>query len=259
MPRLCPEGRTPEFAIVRSARISFNSGIKDPATDEKLLRYLYKNKHTSPFESVKFTFHIRCPKFVSIQLIRHRTANVNEFSQRYAKIKDNAFYHPSAVPNGIRLGSTTNKQGSTVLQDEEKLHNLQEEIKRAEALCDEMFATYQKLVNLGLAKEIARFCLPGAAYTELYFTMDLHNLLNFLRLRMDKTHAQLETVVIADAICELITPLVPTVMAAYHDYTLDSITLSAKEIEALCNKKPLESESRSDQEEFKEKLSRLGL
>ena len=259
MPRLHPSNHTMEYAIAECARTSYGNGSKDLASDVKLIRYLYKNQHTSPFESVKFKFYIRCPKFVAIHLLRHRTANFNEFSQRYAKIKDDAFYHPSAVANGIRVASTLNKQGSTPIDDTAKQAALLEEVKKAERLCDELFVSYNKLIGMGLAKEIARFCLPEAVYTELYFTMDLHNLLRFLRLRMDADHAQYETVVYARAIHDLIAPLVPNVLEAFREYTLSAMTLSVKEISALRDGTGLVSESKSDQDEFAKKLDRLGV
>lgn len=206
MPRLVPVGRTPEFAVVRSARVSYGLGLKSIEEDKKLLRYLIKNQHTSPLESVKFTFHIRAPLFVAVHFLRHRTANINMFSARYAEVpgEDN-YYHISQNP--LRLQSKTNKQAGDVVSDDSALL---EAVKETEDLLDKVFSQYHKLVDLGLAKELARFCLPEARYTEFYFTMDLNNLLKFLRLR-DDSHAQLETQIYARAMKDLIRPLLPTV------------------------------------------------
>jgi thymidylate synthase (FAD) len=269
MPRLTAEDGTIEYAIVQCARISYGMGLKDTQSDRNLLRYMYKNKHTSPFESVKFKFHIKCPKFVSMQILRHRTANVNEFSQRYAELPKNEnnqydYYHPTntnqTVPGGtIRMPSNINKQSSTVIEDQNKLELIQKELKNTEELLDQVLIQYKKLIDLGLAKEIARFCLPEAIYTELYWTMDLHNLLHFLQLRMDH-HAQAETYVFAKAMFDLIKPLVPTVISCFEEYSLESMSLSKGEIQAIKNKKlELESTSKSNQSDYKQKLNQLGL
>jgi len=208
MPRLVPQGRTIESAIVRSARVSFGQGLKTPEEDARLVRYLIKNSHTSPLESVKFSFHIRCPLFVAVHLIRHRTANVNMFSQRYAE-SDDSYMHPSQIEKGIRAPSKTNKQaGDTEITNGEVIRLIED----TEALLDQIFVNYHKLLEAGVAKEVARFCLPQATYTELYYTMDLNNLLKFLRLR-DDTHTQHETRVFAHAMKELIRPLLPVVFA----------------------------------------------
>lgn len=207
MPRLVKRSHLLEEAIVRSARTSFGSGLKTPREDKRLVKYLVANNHTSPLESVKFSFTIRCPKFVAIQLIRHRTANINEFSQRYAEIEDDLYHHPSKAPNGIRLQDTKNKQGSTLGEIEE---NIARKMLETEALVDKVLSNYHDLISLGVAKEVARFCLPIATYTDLCYTMDLNNLVKFLRLRLDH-HAQYETRVVAQAMYDLVKPLCPTV------------------------------------------------
>jgi thymidylate synthase (FAD) len=269
MPRLSSEDGSIEYAIVQCARISYGMGLKDTQSDRNLLRYMYKNKHTSPFESVKFKFHIKCPKFVSMQILRHRTANVNEFSQRYAELPKNEnnqydYYHPTNktqnVPGGtIRMPSSVNKQSSISIEDEKKKELIEKELQRTEEMMDQVLTQYKKLIDLGLAKEIARYCLPEAIYTELYWTMDLHNLLHFLQLRMDH-HAQAETYVFAKAIFDLIRPLVPTVIECFQEFSLESMSLSRCEIQAIKNKKlELESTSKSNQTDYKKKLNQLGL
>ena len=222
-PRLCPQGRTPEFAIVRNARISYGLGLKSISEDIKLIRYLVKNQHTSPLEGIQITYHLRVPKFVSIQILRHRTGKYNEFSQRYSEIKDDSFFHPSKVQDGIRLapktkkekepsGEKVNKQGSDIPEGTVS-KELCSEIQNTEELIDQLFQSYHKMIQLGLAKEVARFCLPMATYTEIYMTMDLNNLIKFFKLRCD-SHSQLEIQTVANAMRELILPLVPITLEA---------------------------------------------
>lgn len=258
MPRIIPKDRTMEVSIVKSARISYASGLKDKTTDDNLVRYLMRNRHTSPLESVKFTFHIRAPKFVIIHLLRHRTANVNEFSQRYSTIRENSFYHPSKVEDGIRLQSKTNKQGS--VSQQEVNPEITTAMEETEHLLDEIYSCYQKLVKLGVSKEIARFCLPTALYSELYYTMDLNNLLKFLSLRMDADHAQKETVIYAEAMYNLVRPLLPVVMDAFDNFTFSNLILSRDEVAAIKAGSPdLPTSSESEKREFHQKLAALGL
>ena len=266
MPRMVPKGRTMETAIVKSARISYGQGLKDQKADDNLIRYLVRNYHTSPLESAKFTFHIRAPKFVAIQLIRHRTANINEFSQRYSKINENAYYHPSQMTeeqvhgSGIRLQSATNKQGSSFEGvEEEKRKAIEDELKRTEEDLDKMYEHYTRLVELGLVKEVSRFCLPTAMYTELYYTMDLNNLMKFLALRMDE-HAQPEIIVFARAMYDLIKDLVPVALETFINHRIESMTFSKAEIEAIQNRQSeLKTTSISEKKEYRDKLKLLGL
>lgn len=261
MPRLIPPDRTLEVAIVQSARISTGNGLKDKTADDNLVRYLYRESHTSPFESVKFTFHIRCPIFVRTQLIRHRTANINEFSQRYSVIKDSSYYSPLESEGfGLRIQSRQNKQSSSSLDSGETRDALTEKCQQAEEHVEALFAMYEELIKLGMARETARAYLPVATYTELYFTMDLHNLLKFLRLRMD-SHTQAETRVFAQAMHDLILPLVPVALDCFHRYSLGSLTLSAHEIEAISQRKrKLEGTvSESEKRGYEAKLARLNL
>lgn len=259
MPRFVPVGRTMEFSVIQSARISTGLGLKDKLTDDNLLRYLYRKYHTSPFESVKFTFHIKCPKLVSNQLIRHRTANINEKSQRYSVVDEPLYYSPLDEDGaGLRVQSKTNKQSSEL--DANRRDAFVEECVKADEHVEAIFDIYYKLIEMGMARETARAYLPVGTYTELYFTMDLHNLMKFLRLRMD-SHAQAETRVFARAMHDLIKPLVPLALECFRCYTLESITLSAHEIAAIRNrKKELEGvTSKSEQLEYQEKLQLLGL
>lgn len=245
MPRLVPEGYTPEFAIVQSARVSYGLGLKTPKEDNALIRYLVRNRHTSPLESVKFRFHIRAPRAIVTQILRHRTGSYNEFSQRYAEVPEGAFYRPSSltgteqgapVGGGSRLQSSTNKQGS---ESGEVSEQIRTEMGRIEGLLDEVFKGYTQLVHLGLAKEIARFYLPLGTYSELYMTMDLHNLLKFLELRAD-SHAQAEIVVYAKAIIDLIRPLVPVTLETFWATNVEGVRLSRDELGAFKEGRDLE-------------------
>jgi thymidylate synthase (FAD) len=265
-PRIVPEGRTPEVAIVQAARVSTGAGIKSPQEDTALINRLYRSQHTSPFESVKFVFRIRAPMFVRTHFIRHRMANVNEFSQRYAEIEDDAFYHPSQCPElwmsgeTLRVQSGVDKQASifdklgAVIQTE----TISSAFRHAEALCDAQFVAYHDLIKLGVPRELARFCLPNATYTDFYFTMDLNNLLKFLGLRNDPDHAQSETVLYAQAMETLITPLVPSVMKTFLNWRRNALVLSGTEVEAIADGSyTLKTSSVGLQAEFKKKVARL--
>lgn len=268
MPRIVPHGRTPEVAIVQAARVSTGAGIKSPQEDAALINRLYRSRHTSPFESVKFVFRIRAPMFVRTHFIRHRMANVNEFSQRYAEIDDDSFYRPSRCPdqwlsNGkIRTQSSVDKQSSTfdAHSDDERSETIKKEFEYAEGLCEDLFRVYHRLIEMGVPRELSRFCLPNATYTDFYFTMDLNNLLKFLALRNDPAHAQSETVLYAQAMETLITPLIPTVMKTFLNWNRNAITLSSTEAEVIADGScKLKTKSVGLQDEFKKKIQRLGL
>ncbi|MFM9996149.1 MAG: FAD-dependent thymidylate synthase, partial [Phycisphaerales bacterium] len=203
MPRLVPRGQTADAAIVQAARVSYGQGTKKVNEDRGLIRYLLRHRHTTPFEMVEFKFHHVMPIFVARQWIRHRTANVNEYSARYSVVKDR-FYRPSV--EGVRQQSKTNRQGgegpADVSTAEDFLRYL-EETERAQ------YAGYEKALEGGIARELARIGLPLSVYTEWYWKIDLHNLLHFLSLRMDP-HAQQEIRDYANAMFALIQPIVPT-------------------------------------------------
>ena len=259
-PRMIPKDRTLEFAIVRAARTSFGLGLKSKKEDDALVHYLITNSHTSPLEFVDFTFHIKCPKFVAIQLLRHRTAKINEFSQRYAEVEEDDFFYPSAPDmeiQGIRLANKEgNKQGSTSSEKvDDKIKDL---ISEAEGNCQIMFGNYHDLIQLGVAKEVSRFCLPMATYTKLYYKMDLNNLFKFLKLRMDRDHAQAEIVVYADAMFKLIQHLVPVACQSFINTHLESVNLTKEESEAIKNRELPKFSSRN-MTIFMKKIERLGL
>ena len=213
--------------IVQSARVSYGEGTKSYREDKGLIDYLLRNDHTSPFEQVSFTFHIKMPIVVARQWIRHRTAKVNEISGRYS-VMENDFYVPAA--EDIALQSDDNKQGR---QNEPVSAELAKEIQ--DIISEEqerVYETYTKLLDMGLAREIARINLPLSLYTEWYWTMDLHNLFHFLRLRMD-AHAQKEIRVYADAIFEIVKKITPMAAEAFEKHLLTGVALSGSELEAV--------------------------
>ena len=224
MPRLLPEGSTCDAAVVQAARVSYGAGTKTPSDDATLINYLMRNRHTSVFEMVEFKFHFKMPLFIIRQFFRHRTASINEYSGRYSILLDE-FHHP----NTVRVQSTKNKQGSEGVATDVAAIEFEAYLKESEAL-------YNRYIHLvqdhNVAREQARIGLPVSLYSEFYWKIDLHNLLHLLSLRLDH-HAQEEIRVYAQAISKLITPLVPTVMAAFKKYRLDAISLSADEIETI--------------------------
>ena len=211
-------------AIVQAARVSYGKGTKSINEDRSLIRYLMRHRHTSPFEMVEFKFHVKLPIFVARQWIRHRTANVNEYSGRYSEMKDE-FYIPDIEQ--IRPQSMLNKQGrsSDVLPE-----NISKDIiSRLESTQKELFKEYSELLDIDLARELARINLPLSNYTEWYWKIDLHNLFHFLRLRLD-SHAQYEIRVYGEVIAEIIRLIVPLAFEAFEDYVLNSEFFSAQEL-----------------------------
>lgn len=213
--------------IVQSARVSYGSGTKTYRQDRGLIHYLIKNWHTSPFEQVVLTFHCKMPIFVARQWVRHRTARLNEISGRYSVMKDE-FYVPE--PEHIRPQSTDNKQGRS---EERFTPEVEEEVVR---LFDEeqkgIYANYQKLLDLNVARELARNNLPLSMYTEWYWQIDLHNLFHFLRLRLD-AHAQYEIRAYAEAMAQCAKAVAPIAYEAFEEHVLGSVAFSRKECEAL--------------------------
>ena len=213
--------------IVQSARVSYGSGTKSYRQDRGLIHYLMKHWHTSPFEQVQLTFHTKMPIFVARQWVRHRTARLNEISGRYSVMKDE-FYVPD--PENIRPQSTDNKQGRS---DERFSPDQEQEI--IGLFADEqksIYSNYEKLLELNVARELARNNLPLSLYTEWYWQIDLHNLFHFLRLRMDP-HAQYEIRVYAEAMAECARAVAPIAYEAFEEHILGSVNFSRAECEAL--------------------------
>lgn len=225
-------------AIVQAARVSYGKGTKTARNDRGLLRYLLRHRHTTPFEMCEMKFHVKLPIFVARQWIRHRTANVNEYSARYS-ILDKEFYIPS--PDHLAAQSTSNRQGrDQVLGAEESARVL--DLLRRDAM--QTYDTYEYLLNDDgsgsprdedrsmLARELARMNLPVNYYTQWYWKIDLHNLLHFLALRMD-SHAQYEIQVYGEVIGEMVKKWVPTVWEAFMDYRVGGAFFSRSEIELI--------------------------
>lgn len=252
MPRLIPEGQTADQAIVQAARVSYGQGTKKVNEDRGLIRYLLRHRHTTPFEMVEFKFHCAMPIFIARQWIRHRTANVNEYSGRYSVMPDR-FYRPSA--EDVRAQSTSNRQGGDAPVDVGTAEDFVAYLEKAEAL----YADYEKLNERGLARELGRIGLPLSMYTEWYWKIDLHNLMHFLALRMD-SHAQKEIQDFGFAMYNLVADIVPVTMEAFIDYNLDSMRLTRLEIDAIKNgAADLDSTNKREQREWAEKRARLGL
>jgi thymidylate synthase (FAD) len=251
MPRFVPKGKTGDAAIIQAARTSYGQGTRQVSEDTGLIRYLARHRHTTPFEMVEFKFHHIMPIFVARQWIRHRTANVNEYSARYSVVKDR-FYRPEA--GTLRLQGQQNKQGGTELADPMTAQEFDAFLEKAEGL----YGDYQKFIDKGVSRELARIALPFSLYTEWYWKIDLHNLLHFLGLRMD-AHAQQEIRDYANAMYALIQPIVPIACDAFVDYHYESVTLSKLEIKALRTGQPLETKNKREIQEWEDKKKEIGL
>ena len=223
-----------DSAIVQAARVSYGRGTRTRSDDRSLIRYLMSHRHTSPFEMCEIKLHIKLPIFVARQWIRHRTANVNEYSARYS-ILDREFYIPE--PDAIRQQAEYNKQGRGALIPTEEARRVQL-LLRSDA--ERAYRHYEELLNEshdehsegsdrgGLARELARMNLSLNFYTQWYWKIDLHNLLHFLALRSD-IHAQLEMRLYAREILDRIVKVwVPMTYEAFQDYRVGSQTLSAQ-------------------------------
>lgn len=255
MPRHVPIGRTPDFAIIRNARVSTGQGLKDVAQDRMLLRYLYINQHSTPFESVVITLHLRLPRCIATHFHRHRTASINEFSQRYAEVDEDSFFHPSRVEGSLRQQNKFNHQGSDVELDDPSIREL---VITMEEKVSSLFQDYQKLISLGVGKEVARSFLPLSTYTEMYYTMNLRNLLHFLELRYDP-HTQKETRDYAEAIYKILQVVVPETLALFDEITREGVHLSRREITAIHDNTNIEGSSLSEKWAFSEKKKRLNV
>lgn len=200
-----------DLSIVRAARVSYDAAWRtgeDTNSDTRLIKYLWKNRHTTPFEAVTFTFEVKAPIFVLRQWHRHRTWSYNELSARYKELPDE-FYVPELEVIGEQ--ATNNKQGR---QESDK--DRKQEIKQYRYYAALAFNEYAILLKKGWPRELARCVLPLSTYSHMFATVNLLNLLKFLTLRCD-THAQYEIRMYANAIKELITPIVPITMEAYDE------------------------------------------
>ena len=207
--------------VENSARISYGEGTRKVNQTRNLIRYLMRHKHTSPFEMCEVKFHLKLPIFIMRQLVRHRTANLNEYSGRYS-VMSNEFY----LPEGDYLAkqSTTNSQGRGEVLEQQGL--LQFEFNR---IYDGASMAYQVLLEHDLSREVARALLPVANYTECIWKIDLHNFFHFVKLRSD-SHAQREIRDYADAMYELVKPNFPLCCEAFEDYMQGATTFSKQEM-----------------------------
>lgn len=201
--------------ILEAARVSYRSQGKGEEQDKKLLGYLFRNKHTSPFEMCKITFNIKMPIFVMRQFIRHRMQNVNEVSARYTELP-NEFY----IPKAWRPQDTKNKQGSVQTEDWNPMvtaHTIETTAtNHFKDCCESAYETYKAMLEAGIAREMARMVLPVNIYTEFYTTWDLNNLLKFFFLR-DDPHAQWEHQQFALAMKQITAQLFPWTMEIYEN------------------------------------------
>ena len=219
-----------DAAICQAARVSYGTGTKSVQNDEGLIRYLMRHWHSTPFEMCEVKFHVKLPVFVARQWIRHRTANVNEYSGRYS-ILDREFYIPE--PGHLAAQSALNHQGrGEVLEGAEAQRVL--DLLREDAM--RSYDSYEAMLSQdgqkGLARELARMNLPANIYTQWYWKVDLHNLLHFLRLRAD-SHAQYEIRAYAETMCAIAQDWVPAAYGAFRDYRMNAVSLSAQGAEAL--------------------------
>ena len=218
-------------AIVQSARVSYGKGTSKVSQDRGLIRYLMRHRHTTPFEMVEFKFHCKMPIFVARQWVRHRTANINEYSLRYSEARDE-FYFPD--PDHIEFQSALNKQGRMGEVGEDLKKKVQAYFKE---ISDRSFEIYCELNEAGVARELARAILPVNLYTEWYWKNDLHNLLHFIGLRSDG-HAQYEIRVFSDAMATYVKQVAPFAWEAYQDYVVNGMRFSKIEQSILERKLP---------------------
>jgi thymidylate synthase (FAD) len=227
-----------DAAIVQAARVSYGRGTRRVSEDAGLIRYLMRHRHSTPFEMCEIKFHVKLPIFVARQWIRHRTANVNEYSARYS-VLDREFYIPA--PAQLAAQSDVNRQGrGAVLEGDEAaevLALLRDDAARcydhyAHMLNEDAQGNAADPQRLGLARELARMNLTLNTYTQWYWKTDLHNLLHFCALRAD-AHAQYEIRVYADAIIDVMKAWVPAAYQAFRDYRLGAVTFSAQMVDVL--------------------------
>ena len=221
-----------DAAVVQAARVSYGKGTKKVSDDAGLINYLLRHRHTTPFEMCEIKFHIKVPIFIARQWIRHRTANINEYSARYS-VLDREFYIPSL--DQLASQSTQNHQGRGDVLDGAEANEVLQILK------EDSIRNYDHYVEMlnedpdgnkidedrnGLARELARMNLTLNAYTQWYWKIDLHNLLHFLSLRAD-AHAQYEIRVYADAMLETVKRWVPITYEAFQQYRVGGVNLSA--------------------------------
>lgn len=205
-----------DIAVVQAARVSFGGGSKGEEADRKLISFLMKNGHETPFEHSVFKFHVKAPIFVTRQWVRHRIASYNEISLRYVEYPEDEFY----VPQELRVQAKRDRQASVP----EKLPNEPELIEVMKKSYAESFAAYKKLLDNGVAREIARSILPVGSYTQFYWTVNARSLMNFMKLRTEM-HAQYEIRVYAEAILEIFKEKMPWTYDSFAGHVLKKETV----------------------------------
>ena len=212
-----------DTAIVQAARISYGTGAKTPQRDKALLFYLMRHGHTTPFEACEIKLHVKLPIFVARQWVRHRTANINEFSARYSIVEDD-FYQPQVKD----LQNATDLRHATTLEPKQAnsmVQTLQEETQRT-------YALYKELLEAQLNREQARMVLPTNVYTQWYWKIDLHNLFHFLEVRT-ASNAQYEIRAYAEKMLEIVKRWVPVAYEAFVEYRRQGVCLSAQAVEVI--------------------------
>jgi thymidylate synthase (FAD) len=256
-----------DSAIVQAARVSYGSGTKQVREDAGLINYLMRHRHTTPFEMCEIKYHVKLPVFVARQWIRHRTANVNEYSARYS-ILDREFYIPA--PEHLAAQSASNRQGRGDLLEGAEADRVLEILKADSARC---YEHYEEMLNArpdateidpnrqGLARELARMNLPLNVYTQWYWKVDLFNLLRFLSLRAD-AHAQYEIRAYATAMLETLERWVPITYEAFVNHVLRGVTLSGRALEVvkrmLAGEQVAQADSGLSKREWRELMTDLG-
>ena len=215
-----------DAAIVQAARVSYGKGTRSVRDDRGLLRYLMRHRHTTPFEMVEFKFLIRLPIYVARQMIRHRTASVNEMSARYSVVPDE---YDLPAPEDVRRQSERNRQGRDAPLPPEITERFRRELER---VCADAYRVYSGALEAGVARELARMVLPVAYYTQWYWKTDLHNLLHFLSLRLDP-HAQEEIRRYAAEMAAIARTVCPIAVEAFEEFTLSGLSLSRREQRAV--------------------------
>jgi thymidylate synthase (FAD) len=221
-----------DAAVVQAARVSYGKGTRHVSSDRGLINYLMRHRHTSPFEMCEIKLHVKLPIFVARQWIRHRTANVNEYSARYSVVEDQV-YLPE--PAQMAAQARTNRQGRGEALPEATAERFRDRLRQGAA---DAFAAYRDMLgsdetnNPGLAREIARIGLPLNTYSEWYWKIDLHNLLHFVGLRADP-HAQYEIRAYAELLLDIVRRWVPLTAAAFAEYRLGATLLSATGLDVL--------------------------
>ena len=242
-------------AVVQAARVSYGRGTKTRSEDRGLIRYLMAHRHSTPFEMCEIKYHIKLPIFIARQWIRHRTASVNEYSARYS-VMDCEFYIPDADQLAVQSGDNRQGRGDAMNRDDAERVL---ELLRNDAANN--YENYASMLDGGLSRELARMNLTLNTYTQWYWKIDLHNLLNFLSLRVD-SHAQYEIRVYAEAMLKTVEAWVPYSYEAFIDYRMGAVTMSSQSLSIVRRMLAGEAVEREgsglSKREWRELMERIG-